>query len=133
MKSFIFSLLAVFMLTGCDVTYNVTPETESLYISGDYGWVVHDFEVAYSYDYWQESSLYFETPYLQRGTKIYIDVYNDYDYAYVEYDSWRLSLYDQWFNGAYEAHYVFDVDESGYQYFGLHDLHPEAAVHVYYQ
>lgn len=133
MKAFLFSLMTLFMLTGCSVTYETAAEDESLYISGTYGWVVQDFTVAYSYDYYQESSLYFETPYLPRGTKIYIDVYNDYDYAYVEYDSWQIFLYDQWFNGAYEAHYTFEVDESGYQYLGLHNLHPESVVHVYYQ
>jgi hypothetical protein len=121
------------MLTGCTVTYDATAEDESLYISGSYGWVVHDFEVAYSYDYCQDTTLYLETPYLQRGTKIYIDIYNDYDYAYVEFDSARTYLYDQWFNGAYEAHYTFEADESGYHYFALHDLHPDAVVHVYYQ
>lgn len=131
MKAFIFSIVTLLMLTGCSVTYET--DDGSLYVDGTYGWVVHDFEVAYSYDYCQESSLYFETPYLTRGTKIYVDIYNDYDYAYIEYDSWSLYLYDQWFNGAYEAHYIFEVDENGYQYFGLHDLHSDAVVHVYYQ
>ncbi len=131
MKAFIFFIVTLLVLTGCTVTYET--DDGSLYVDGTYGWVVQDFEVAYSYEYYETGSLYFETPYLERGTKIYIDIYNDYDYAFIEYDSWNIYLYDQWFNGAYEAHYTFEVDESGCQYFALHDLHQDAVVHVYYQ
>ncbi len=133
MKSFIFSTLIAFMLAGCTVTYDTHDYGESLYVHGSYGWIVHDFELAYSYDYFQGDSLYFETPYLERGDKVYVDVYNDFDYAYIEYDSWRISLSDQWFYGAYEAHYVFEADESGYHYFALHELHQDSVVHVSYQ
>jgi hypothetical protein len=133
MKSFIFSILAAFMLTGCDVTYNVTPETQSLYIVGDYGWVVHDQTVEYMYEHYVSGALYLETPYLERGTKVYIDIYNDYNYAYITVENGRLYLSDQWFDGAYEAHYVFEVGESGYHYFQIGDLHRDTAVHIYYQ
>lgn len=131
MKAFIFSILTLLMLTGCSVTYET--DDGSLYVDGSYGWVVQSYDLSYTYDYWLDGSLYFETPYLQEGMTLYVDIYNDFDYAYVEYESWRLYLYDLWFNGAYEAHYVFEVQESGYHYFALHDLHPDSIVHVYYR
>lgn len=133
MKTVIFSFMVVFLLAGCEVTYNVTPQEETLYINGEYGWVVHDQNVAYTYEHYQSDVLYFETPYLQYGSKVYVDVYNDYDYAYIDVFDWSMYLVDQWFDGAYEAHYVFEVDESGYQYFQITDLHPDAIVHVYYE
>ncbi len=133
MKTFLIFALAAFLLTGCEVTYESTPSNESLYVDGSYGWVVHDYEVPYYEEYYEDDSLYFETPYLQRGTKVYVDIYNDYDYAYINVDNWSMYLYDQWFDGAYEAHYVYEVDESGYQYFNIHDLHPDATVYVYFE
>ncbi len=133
MKTFLISTLTAFLLAGCEVTYDATAYDESVYVDGSYGWIVHDYEVPYSYNYYQDDNLYFETPYLQRGTKVYVDIYNDYNYAYVDVESWSMSLYEQWFDGAYEAHYVYEVDESGYQYFNIQDLHQDAAVHVYYE
>ncbi len=133
MKTVLISTLIAFILAGCDVNYNTTHYDESPYVDGSYGWLVHDYEVAYSYDYSLDNSLYFETPYLPRGTKVYVDIYNDFDYAYIDVDNWSMYLYDQWFDGAYEAHYVYEVDESGYQYFSIEDLHQDATVHVYYE
>ena len=133
MKTFLISTLTAFLLAGCEVTYDATAYDESVYVDGSYGWIVHDYEVPYSYNYYQDDILYFETPYLQRGTKVYVDIYNDYNYAYIDVESWSMSLYEQWFDGAYEAHYVYEVDESGYQYFNIQDLHHDAAVHVYYE
>lgn len=133
MKTFLISTLTAFLLAGCEVTYDATAYDESVYVDGSYGWIVHDYEVPYSYNYYQDDILYFETPYLQRGTKVYVDIYNDYNYAYIDVESWSMSLSEQWFDGAYEAHYVYEVDESGYQYFNIQDLHHDAAVHVYYE
>lgn len=133
MKTLLISTLIAFMLAGCEVTYDSTSYGESLYIDGSYGWVVHDYELAYTFDYYHDDSLYFETPYLEHGTKVYVDIYNDYDYAYIDVNNWSMRLVDQWFNGAYEAHYVFEVDESGYHYFQIADLHQDAVVHVYYE
>ena len=133
MKTFLISTLTAFLLAGCEVTYDATAYDESVYVDGSYGWIVHDYEVPYSYNYYQDDILYFETPYLQRGTKVYVDIYNDYNYAYIDVESWSMFLYEQWFDGAYEAHYVYEVDESGYQYFNIQDLHHDAAVHVYYE
>ena len=133
MKTLLISTLVAFLLAGCEVTYDATADEESLYVDGAYGWIVHDYEVSYSYNYYQDDILYFETPYLQRGTKVYVDIYNDYNYAYIDVESWSMSLYEQWFDGAYEAHYVYEVDESGYHYFNIQDLHHDAAVHVYYE
>ncbi|WP_345974625.1 hypothetical protein [Sulfurimonas sp. HSL3-7] len=133
MKTFIFSTLIAFMLAGCQVTYDSYSDRDSLYVDGSYGWVVQEYELPYSYDYYLDDSLYFETPYLQDGTKVYIDIYNDYGYAYIDVNDWSMILIDQWFDGAYEAHYVFEVGESGYHYFQIGDLDPDTVVHIYYQ
>ena len=128
MKTFLISALIVFVLAGCKVTYD-----KSSYVEGSYGWVVNEYEVIYTDEYFLDNSLYLETPYLELGTKVYVDIYNDYDYAYIGVDSWSMYLYDQWFDGAYEAHYIYEVDESGYQYFCIQDLHQDATVHIYYE
>ena len=133
MKTLIISAVIAFMFAGCQVTYDSTSYSDSLYVEGSYGWIVQDYELAYVYDYYRDGTLYFETPYLEYGTKVYVDIYNDYDYAYIDVDNWSMYLYDQWFNGAYEAHYVYEVDSSGYQYFQIQDLHPDSVVHVYYE
>ena len=133
MKTVLISALIAFILTGCEVTYSSISYEESPYVDGSYGWVVHEYELAYSYDYYLDDSLYFETPYLPYGTKVYVDIYNDYDYAYIDVDNWSMSLSEQWFDGAYEAHYIYEVDEIGYQYFNIQDLHQDATVHVYYE
>ena len=111
----------------------MAPETESVYINGEYGWVVHDHNVDYTNEHYESDVLYLETPYLQEGSKVYVDVYNDYDYAYITVDNWSMYLYDQWFDGAYEAHYVLEADYSGYHYFQIADLHPDAVVSIYYE
>ena len=133
MKTVLFPIVLAFLLAGCEVTYDSTPYEESLYVDGSYGWVVHDYGLDYTLDYYDDSSLYFETPYLQYGSKVYIDIYNDYNYAYIDIFDWSMYLVDQWFNGAYEAHYVFEVEEAGYHYFKIADLHPDAVVHLYYE
>ena len=87
--------------------------------------------VDYSYEHYDSSTLYLETPFLREGQKVYVDIYNDYDYAYISVDNGSLYLYDQWFDGAYEAHYVLEAGVSGYHYFQIADLHPEAVVSIY--
>ena len=133
MKASLFSLVFIFLLSGCEINYNITIPTETLYTTGDYGWIIHDQNVDYFDEHFQNRILYLQTPYLHQGTKIYIAVYNDYDYAYINVDDRNIYLYEEWFNGDYEAHYVLKIAASGYYYFKLSDLHPDAVVSIYYE
>ena len=132
MKTVLFPLVLALFLAGCEVTYDSNSYEESLYVDGSYGWVVHEYTIPYTYDYYQNNSLYLETPYLPRGTKVFVDIYNDFNYAYMDVEGWSMYLYDQWFDGAYEAHYVYEVSEDGYHYFNIQELHPDAEVYVYF-
>ncbi len=127
MKTYLFSLLVAFFISGCGVGYESTPYGDNIYMYGSYGHIVQDTQASYDYD----EILYFETSYLQRGCEIYVDIYNDYSYAYINIDERDMYLYDHYYAGSDEAHYIFKIKRSGYNYFSIEDLHPQTVVKVY--
>jgi len=132
MKTSVISLFVLLLLTGCGVGYESTPYGNTSYIYGEHGWLIEEEDRSYTYEQQASQTLYFETPYLSRGCRVYIDIYQDYNYAYVDADTSGMHLYDQWFVGDDEAHYVYEVHNSGYQYLWIEDLHPSTIVHINY-
>jgi len=131
MKTFLFSLLVAVFISGCGVGYESTPYGDTVYVYGSYGHIVQDTQTSYYDEYSYNETLYFETSYLQRGCTIYVDIYNDYSYSYMNVDERDMYLYDQWYINSDEAHYVYKINRSGYNYFSIENLHPQAVIKVY--
>lgn len=132
MKTLLSLLTLMLLISGCGVVYEESPNGDSLYVYGSYGWIVNDYEVTYVYDTHYSDVVYFETPYLDAGCLIHIDIFDDYNDAFIGFDGWGTALAGYNYYYPNDSEYTYEVLDAGYHRFYISDLHPSSSVRVSY-
>jgi len=106
-------MLTAFAFSGCGV--GLYFENDDPYLYGQYGFITYYEPVTYFYDEHYTDTIYFETPYLDSGCRIYLTLYGGGD-AWVSYDDRSMFLYDVDYARS-DTTYTFEVLYPGRQEF----------------